>query len=690
MCVESHVALGRLDLAADDAAAMLAVATPRKAPGLKARALDRRALVEMRRGEVKEAVKTATSALATARRARNGALVAKCLLRLAEAQHRASLDAAARTAQEALDRFNAAGDDSGAGRAQWVVALQFLRAGKADDARRAAQAAVDLCQRVGDSYGVGNALNALAQTDIDIGETIRHGQQAIQAFETAGYVERKAISTSNLAIYYADLGLYPHARRLHEDAVRTHRSMGSNLSQAYALENLGEVEVQIGALDAASRHCRQLSDLVSAFGDPVMESALPRLKGEIALAAGDPQGAARHFDASAKVARKVSARLEHVMLTRLGSALLASGSAVAALKATTRATTLHRGHAFAAPDGLTSQEIWWRHAQALSANKRAKEARDTLARAHGFLLERIATLRDEGLRRNYLNKVAVNREILAAWLDDSARRKLSKDKALAHLAIESNVREPFQRLADTGLRLNALHTAREIEVFVVEEATELTGGERVLLLLEVDGKPTVAEAMHPRGENTTAVLRSIGTHLERARTTRTVHLIHTPQAAVALKQRSRIVAPLIAQNRVLGYLYADIDGVYGRFSETDRDMLGMLANQAAVALDNAQWAQALEAKVEQRTAELSLSNARLEQRNAELAIVNSVQQGLASELHFQAIVDVVGDKLREVFTTPNLGITWYDSSSNLIHYLYAYEHGKRLDVKPRPRSRRLV
>ena len=48
-----------------------------------------------------------------------------------------------------------------------------------------------------------------------------------------------------------------------------------------------------------------------------------------------------------------------------------------------------------------------------------------------------------------------------------------------------------------------------------------------------------------------------------------------------------------------------MDSLYGTFDETDRDMLGMLANQAAVALDNAQWAQGLEQKVEERTEELN-------------------------------------------------------------------------------------
>ncbi|MFZ5903137.1 MAG: GAF domain-containing protein [Chloroflexota bacterium] len=90
------------------------------------------------------------------------------------------------------------------------------------------------------------------------------------------------------------------------------------------------------------------------------------------------------------------------------------------------------------------------------------------------------------------------------------------------------------------------------------------------------------------------------------------------------------------------------------------------ANQAAIAVENVRLF-----KAEQ-------------QRVAELQIINSIQQGLAAELDFQAIVDLVGDKLSEVLNTGDLGITWYDEKANLVHYLYTYEHGKRLSIPSAP------
>src|SRR5260370_32270446 len=109
---------------------------------------------------------------------------------------------------------------------------------------------------------------------------------------------------------------------------------------------------------------------------------------------------------------------------------------------------MHRAQSFAKPDRWTSQEIWWRHAQALSASNKGGQAHEALERAYGFLVDRIVHLRDEGLRRNYLNKVPFNREIVAAWLADGPKRKLPKQHLLAHLTVHSRCARPFQHPAE--------------------------------------------------------------------------------------------------------------------------------------------------------------------------------------------------------------------------------------------------
>ena len=77
----------------------------------------------------------------------------------------------------------------------------------------------------------------------------------------------------------------------------------------------------------------------------------------------------------------------------------------------------------------------------------------------------------------------------------------------------------------------------------------------------------------------------------------------------------------------------------------------------------------------------------LAQRAAELALIGAIQQGITEKLAFQSIIDMVGDKLRTLFRTDDLSISWLDEQANLVRTLYSYERGRPLTVPPQtPRS----
>ena len=145
-------------------------------------------------------------------------------------------------------------------------------------------------------------------------------------------------------------------------------------------------------------------------------------------------------------------------------------------------------------------ELWWQHHQALQANGRTAAAQRALALAYRFLVEPISKLTDEGLRRNYLNKVDVHRKIVEATLA-GRRRSAGSRRPPAHLAVTSSLQEPFERLVDTGLRMNALRSRDELQEFLIDEATEISGAERVLLILETSAGPQLAGSLVPKGED---------------------------------------------------------------------------------------------------------------------------------------------------------------------------------------------
>jgi PAS domain S-box-containing protein len=91
-----------------------------------------------------------------------------------------------------------------------------------------------------------------------------------------------------------------------------------------------------------------------------------------------------------------------------------------------------------------------------------------------------------------------------------------------------------------------------------------------------------------------------------------------------------------------------------------------------------------EQRIAERTAQLQAANTALEQREAELEIINQVGRGLAKELDFQAIIDWVGNKLREIFNARDVSIRLYDTQTNLVHWLYIIDGGQRAYGEPTP------
>ena len=102
------------------------------------------------------------------------------------------------------------------------------------------------------------------------------------------------------------------------------------------------------------------------------------------------------------------------------------------------------------------------------------------------------------------------------------------------------------------------------------------------------------------------------------------------------------------------------------FSESDVRLLTTLAGSLSVALENARLVH------------------ETRQRNAELALINSVQRAIAGELDSQAIYDLVGDKLQEVFDAQVVSISVYDDTAGLLTFPYVIERGRRLEEEPIP------
>jgi hypothetical protein len=283
--------------------------------------------------------------------------------------------------------------------------------------------------------------------------------------------------------------------------------------------------------------------------------------GQFARRLGQPAAAARLFEQAAEADSATEPGESMRSLSQVGRAHLAAGQRRQALAATLRGTDLRRVAGLAQLKGDNRVALWWAHHRALRADGRRGEAAEALAQACAFLLEAARGLSDEGLRRSQPCKIAKHREVVRARLKRA--RKLPRSQREAHLAGESRLREPFERLVENGLRLNELWTEAELREFLVDEVTELSGAERVLLVLDTAEGTEVVGSLLPQGECEAGLLAALTPWLAKARRTRAARLRHGPEGAEALGQRSCLVVPLMAQRELLGYVYADIEARSG-------------------------------------------------------------------------------------------------------------------------------
>jgi GAF domain-containing protein/CheY-like chemotaxis protein/HPt (histidine-containing phosphotransfer) domain-containing protein len=139
-----------------------------------------------------------------------------------------------------------------------------------------------------------------------------------------------------------------------------------------------------------------------------------------------------------------------------------------------------------------------------------------------------------------------------------------------------------------------------------------------------------------------------------------------PRVIAGEPPTSAIFVPLIVGDHATGVIsLLNLDREHA-FSEGDVRLLMTIASSLSVALENARLFE------------------ETRQRNAELALINDVQRGLAERLEMQAMYDLVGDRIQEIFDAQVAYIAVLDPEAGLVHYPYQIERGERAPDEPTP------
>jgi K+-sensing histidine kinase KdpD/DNA-binding response OmpR family regulator len=125
--------------------------------------------------------------------------------------------------------------------------------------------------------------------------------------------------------------------------------------------------------------------------------------------------------------------------------------------------------------------------------------------------------------------------------------------------------------------------------------------------------------------------------------------------------KSAIWVPLIAGKMVSGLISLQNMDREHAFSESDVRLLSTLAASMSVALENARLFDETKRLLQQT-----------EQRAAELATVNTVSQALATELELDALIDLTGEQIREIFDANIAYVALHNRQTDMIEFRYSY------------------
>ncbi len=568
----------------------------------------------------------------------------------------------------ALDLYRQMQRNQDIGICNKLLGTLYINMGRAGQGRQFLNQALMIFRTHGDRLNEALTLNNLSLGSLDLAEKRWFQEQALEICISIHAIREIAVMYNNLGLLYGNLGLYKTSQEYGEQAVAAARAKNAVWALAIFSESLGRAYRENGMPEAAQRSFTECLELAGQMDDHWLIGEASIGLGRIALAAGRLEEADESLRYACDELGKINLLSDQVnALAWHGAVYVSMGQIQKALETTEEAVRILAGIDRPISE-YPAQEIWWWRFQAMRAAQESgliqgddyhTEIEHVLEMAYRVMLAGIEALSDAGLRRNYLNKVSINRQILPAWNAQRAQGGLPVEPPVGPAG---NLQESFRRLLAIGAQMNAPRPLQELLDFIVTQVIELSGAERLLLAFR-DGKDAwQAAASFGYREDIQAVLVEHRSLLD--------DLAAAPRPLLdEVAGISRMAVPLGAGSRP-EVLLVETDAVFGPFDESDLDLLVAFAQLAAAALQNARLVEGLEMRVADRTEALQTSNAGLVQRNAELAVINRIQQGLASELDMDAIIHLVGDELQQIFGVSEIEIATYDELSGMVSIPY--------------------
>jgi class 3 adenylate cyclase len=336
------------------------------------------------------------------------------------------------------------------------IGTHYSDRSKTAEAREYLTSALQIYRQFGNRHGEGKALGNLGVTYWGQGahaQAKQHFEMASQVIRETGDRRVEGILVGNLGVIATEQLDYAESRRYHMEALRINREIRNKYSECINLGNLAEVERDLGDFDQAQAYYKQAYQLALELDITQMKSAILISWSLLMEFLGDHQSALGKAQQALTLVREIQSPLyESAGLYRLGQSLLTAGRMAEAegnfnaafdlqrqLGLENRAMETLSGIArLHLEDGnptralhyveeilkdLESQNlsgmeepfrIYLICYQVLEANH-DKRAPAILEAGYRFLLDRGDLIKEDRLRRMFLEKVPWNRKLIELW-----------------------------------------------------------------------------------------------------------------------------------------------------------------------------------------------------------------------------------------------------------------------------------
>jgi predicted ATPase/class 3 adenylate cyclase len=281
---------------------------------------------------------------------------------------------------------------------------------------------LELRQSIGDRAGEGASLQNLSiqrQGSGDYSDAQKYGLAALEIQQAIGNKWEEINVWNSLGIFYQELGVLDQAQECLQRGLELSREIGDEAGEAYVLANLGLVAVDAEDNDRAEHILKEGLALAQAQHDDWLAANILHYRSTARMHMMDFQGAISYASTALQLRHKLDVRPNEADdLAILALAHLRSGAIDSALNYAQQALAVLDECEGEGPE--FPQRNYFLCSQVFAAVGDAATAQRALQAAYRLIITRAEKITDPELRRSFLERVAINRQIVAEMQKDTA------------------------------------------------------------------------------------------------------------------------------------------------------------------------------------------------------------------------------------------------------------------------------